>query len=252
MSSRPYTVASVRDPIQHFLSMYQFALVHHAVEMLTLLKLDFWDGVRIFLKNPTLVRSVYNTFKKDEINDFALQHLVRRNLQTFSLGLSPTASKTEVKARSKEINFFIVNEHFHESVVILAKSLCVPFSDVVFVQHNINHDTKKKQIKDAPSDVIELIKRFNSNDLILYDTALQRLKTSRTQYSDFKNDLNIYKSLIEKYARDCHSINKPLAMVDGNYCLPEVPTYFYEMIRNDIRKNLLSRLQDQYNKLNET
>ena len=190
MSGRPNTIASVRNPIKHFLSMYQFSLVHHAVEML--LKLDFWDGVRIFLKNPTLVRSIYNTFKKDEIHDFALQHLVRANLQTFSLGLSPTASKSEIEARSKEIDFFVVTEHFHESIVILAKNLCVPFKDFVFVQHNINHNTKRELVRDAPKDVIELIRKFNSNDIILYETALQRFKTTMTAYPDSKSDLNIY------------------------------------------------------------
>ena len=251
MSGLPYVIASVRDPVTHFLSMYRFSFVHHAVEMLTLLKLDFWDGVRIFLKNPQLVRSVYNTFEEEEIHDFALQDLVRPNLQTFSLGLSPTASKSEIEARSKEIDFFIVSEQFYESIVSLAKNLCVPFKDLVFVHQNINYKTTER-IEDAPPDIIKLIKKFNSNDYVLYEIAQQRLKATKAEHPGYKNDIKIYKSIIEKYARDCRAVGKPLAMIDGNYCLPEVPTFFYETIRKNLRKQLLNRLQDKYNNFYDT
>ena len=249
MSGDPYIVTSVRNPLHHFVSMYKFSLVHYAVEMLTLLKLDFWDGVRIFLNNPVLVRTVYNTFKKDEIHDFALQHLVRPNLQTFSLGLSPKALKKEIEAKAKEINFFIVSDDFYGSVVSMAKDLCVPFADLVFVRQNINHN-QKERVEDAPSDVVDLIRKFNANDFFLYDIAQRRLQISKRDYPGYKNDIEIYKSVIDKYARECEAAGKPLAMVDGNYCLSEVATFFYETIRKDSQKALLRELQKQYNKLN--
>ncbi|XP_066936296.1 galactosylceramide sulfotransferase-like [Clytia hemisphaerica] len=103
MFGRPLIITSLRDPIMHFVSMYKFTLVHYAVEMLTLLKLDFWDGVRVFLKNPDLVRAVYNTFDRDEMHDFLLQQLVRPNLQSFSLGLNADSTEKEIKSKINSI-----------------------------------------------------------------------------------------------------------------------------------------------------
>ena len=253
MSGRsPLIITSLRDPITHFVSMYKFALVHHAVEMLTLLKLDFWDGVRVFLKNPDLVRSVYNTFDREEIHDFALQQLVRPNLQAFSLGLNSDSPSEEIQYKINDIDIFILSERFYESIVLLAKRLCVPFEDLVFVRQNINHKDSTSRWKEVPPDVEKMIRKFNAVDLILYRKAKEKLENSINSYprEALNRDVEIYKKSIKRYARKCESIKKPLALIDGNYCLPEQASYFYKLVRAKLRKKLLRDLQEKYNEVN--
>jgi len=250
MVDPPYIIASVRDPVQHFISMYRFANVHYAVEMLTLLKLDLWESMRIFLKNPQLVRDVYNTFSGDELIDFELIHLVRPNLQTFSLGLPPHASSSEIQARAKDVDHFVISEDFFSSIVLMAKELCLPFDDLVFVKQNIQVKMKPDMSAGIPDDIVRMIKSYNSGDAILYESAKQRLATSKEQHERHINDVAIYKSVIKRYARRCQVTNARLAKVDDNYCLPEEQTYFYKLVRDKVRKKLLNELQAKYETLN--
>jgi len=250
MVDPPYIIASVRDPVQHFISMYRFANVHYAVEMLTLLKLDLWESMRIFLKNPQLVRDVYNTFSGDELIDFELIHLVRPNLQTFSLGLPPHASLSEIQARAKDVDHFVISEDFFSSIVLMAKELCLPFDDLVFVKQNIQVKMKPDMSAGIPDDIVRMIKSYNSGDAILYESAKQRLATSKEQHERHINDVAIYKSVIKRYARRCQVTNARLAKVDDNYCLPEEQTYFYKLVRDKVRKKLLNELQAEYETLN--
>lgn len=248
MASRPYIVASVRDPVRHFISMYRFAKVHYAVEMLSLLKLELWESMRIFLKNPQLVRDVYNTFSSSELHDLRLAYLVRPNLQIFSLGLPPHASPNDIQTRAKDVDHFIITDDFFSSVVLMARELCLSFDNLVFVRQNVQ---VKMEHKNIPDDIVRMIKSYNSGDAILYETAKKRLATAKEQnMRHMDNDVAIYKSLIRRYARRCQVTNVPLAKVDGNYCLPEESTYFYKMVHDQIRKKLRNELRAKYEKFN--
>lgn len=249
MRDNAFIMASVRDPVTHFISMFKFARIQQAVHLLTLQNTDFWDSIRVFLKHPQLVRNVYATYKEENLSGYMAINLVRPNLQLFSLGLDSSVSQERIESRANELDFLVVAEKYSESMVILSKKLCCGFEDLVYVRQNIQRQITE-DTEAIPEDIVSLIKTFNKGDVLLYDIAKKRLEKSIRDYKHFQNDLDAYNAVIKKYSSECET-KGPLAQIDNNYCLQEGPTYFFKIVREKQKRNLLEVLQKIYEDLNE-
>ena len=131
-------MTSVRNPVSHFISLFKFARIQNAVQLLTLEGTDLWDSIRTFLRHRKLVQNIYATYKQGDINA-QIMNLLRPNLQLFSLGLHSNISEEVIKEKAGKLNFIFISEHFQESMVLLANELCCNFNDLVFVSQTLDH-----------------------------------------------------------------------------------------------------------------
>jgi len=60
MNPNPFFITSVRHPVEHFLSFYDYARIHKTViEITGIRSLTKWQGIEIFIKNYQLVQNYY-------------------------------------------------------------------------------------------------------------------------------------------------------------------------------------------------
>ena len=241
MSDDVFIMASVRHPVQHFLSLYKYSGIQKAVERLQNKKLNTWESMRIFFKKPSAVQNAYATYTDGEVRDKLQVIMVRPNLQLFSLGVT-SADLNEIEKVTSDIDFLVVAEIFNESMVILREKLCCSIEDVVYRRQNVgrsNSETEK-----VPHDIKKAILKFNSGDLLLYALSQRRLYNEIVKISNFELFMNIYKHELEKYQKKCSD-----APVQDYLCPPisngEIGA-FVEHVRSRQRDKLLQKLRKEY------
>ena len=79
-------MASVRHPVQHFLSLFKYTRVQNILEKLHEKKLERYTAMRLFLKDPLLVQNTIAAIPQSEMRDKLQINMIRPNLQIFSLG----------------------------------------------------------------------------------------------------------------------------------------------------------------------
>ena len=87
MTEDVFVMASVRHPVQHFLSLYKYTRIHTILEKLLRKKLHKYTAMRMFLQNPTLVQNTVAALPQSEMRDKLQINMIRPNLQMYSLGV---------------------------------------------------------------------------------------------------------------------------------------------------------------------
>ena len=243
MSDNTFVIASIRRPVHHFLSLYDWSNAHMLVERLANCKLNKWQGIRIFLESYDLIQSVYTTYTEYKVQDHIKIDMLRPNLQLFNLGVDTLSTNyEEVLQLAEHIGFFVVAEEYNKSMVILRDKLCCSFQDLVYRKQKKTHDFK--ETIDIPTDIEEAIIRFNSKDMLLYEIALNRLYKEIVIHPQFLQLLNIYKWEVHKYEQKCTSNSK-----QSRICQPtninEVYT-FMQNVRNIQKEKLLKKLRQTF------
>jgi len=249
MADNVFILASVRHPIKHFISLFKYSSIQGAVERLVGKKLDIWEAMRAFLRNPDLVQKTYATYKENEVRDTLQINMVRPNLQLFDLGLSgPKTTDENILERLSQVHFIVVAEHFDESMVILRDKLCCSVEDVVYRKQNIR---QASTVENVPEDVQKLIMDFNSGDVIFYKHALQRLDKEIEQQAHFDNLLEIYRHELQKYESKCTDSSFPEDF-KSRICPPITNGQigvFVGKVRKGEQEKLLEKLKSKYKRL---
>lgn len=251
MSRDPFVMTSVRDPIQHFMSLYKYSHVHQAVERLIGRQVDQWDGIRIFLSQPNLIQNIYATYKEDEVRDTLQIHMVQPNLQLFSLGLT-SFTFSKIKQLVETLDFVVIVERFDESMVILRERLCCAIENVVYRKQNVRRSLPE-QHQEIPNDIRKAILKFNSGDYLLYQAANKRLDTDIRAVYNFQQLLGIYRFELVKYEKKCKEEDRN-EEIKTKLCPPITNGQignFVESIRTEQREKLLAKLQAEYKRLAE-
>ena len=216
MANDVFVLASVRHPVQHFISVFREMHILNAVRRLTNNKtLTEFDGIRIFLRDPKSVQKIYVTYgrnkmdgvneKTDNVHDISL---VQPNIQSFSLGITESASQEEFENRLEEINFMVVAERFDESMLVLREKLCCTIEDLVYRKPSHENIFIEKQIF-IPQDLQKLVLEFNKQDTKLYKHALGALQKQLDKFNDVDQLLGIYRFEMEKYEMKCKNPKFP-------------------------------------------
>lgn len=248
MDDDAFIMASVRHPVQHFMSLYKWSNIQKAVEKLVGKQLDKWSAVRLFLQHDDIIRNIYATFREDEVRDKLQINLVRPNLQLYSLGLKENCTFYEIEQRFNELNFVAVAEKYNESMVILRDKLCCAFEDVVYRKQNVKRSNNEKDRETIPEDIEEAITHFNLKDMYLYKLAMKRLYKEILERKNFEQILGIYKFELRKYQSKCQENSKFDISTRKLICPPTTGELgiFIENVRNEQRNSLLTKLRKKY------
>ena len=239
-------MASVRHPVEHFLSLYKYSKIHAAVERLTKKSLDQWDSMRVFLKNPQLVRNIYATYNENEVRDRYQINLIQPNLQLHSLGII-NGTRSQIIERLDDLHFVVVADKYDESMVILREKLCCTIQDVVYRKQNVRRNNEEIKLQ-VPPDIENAILEFNSADLIFYTVAKDRLFEEVQKHSYFEQALGIFRHELELYETKCTNEDVPQSIRDG-ICPPKEAAQtgvFVESIRKQQQQKLLNKLIEKY------
>ena len=244
MKDNVFVMASVRHPVQHFLSLYSFTKMHAVVEILHGGKLNRFDGMRMMLRNPGLIQNAFATLDTLEKEGWHLINLIRGNLQLFSLGIN-TYDISTILERTKEIDFFVITERYDESMIVLRDKLCCNTEDLLYRQQNVGRaSSERKQV--IPDDIRDAILEYNKGDLILYKIATQRLACDTKNETYMKQELkklNYEQRKIIKKCMDIPNVQRPTRcspMTGGS-----IPV-FLGSVKKEQRKKLLRKLKEQF------
>ena len=199
MKDDVFVMASIRHPIEHFLSVYKFSMVHKHIEKLHGKKLSKFDGMRILLKNSDLIQKAYALSGIS----MPLFQLIRPNVQLLSLGITKfTGDIDAVYERTKEIDFFVIAEQFDESMVVLSNELHADQKYFVYNKFTVNRSQKERD-ETVPEDIKKLILEFNKGDMILYSIGKQRLHCHMQNIPDMEGALTNFRKILSDYKVDC-------------------------------------------------
>ena len=209
MTDDVFVLASVRHPVQHFISVFRDMDILKAVRRLTNNKtVTEFDGMRIFLQNPKSVQKTYVTYSYEHDNkkgiDESIAHqisLVQPNLQSFSLGITELNSQDEFNSRLKEMHLIAVAERFDESMLVLREKLCCSIEDLVYRKDS--HENVINQQTFIPEDLQKLVLEFNDRDARLYKHALRELQKELDKFKNLDQLLGIYHFEMDKYEKKC-------------------------------------------------
>lgn len=254
MADDVFVLASVRHPVQHFISVFREMRILDAVRRLTNNKtLSEFDGMRIFLRDPKSVQKTYVTYEennKDNIHGKTSVHeisLVQPNLQSFSLGITESASEEEFNSRLEEIHFIVVAEQFDESMLVLREKLCCTIEDLVYRKSSDENLMNDKTIF-IPQDLQKLVLEFNKQDTRIYKHALSALRKELDKFDNLDQYLNIYRFEMEKYEMKCTNPKFPDTFKD-KICPPlSRPGVggFAMGVLQEQKERLLKKLRSQY------
>lgn len=178
-----FIMTSVEHPIRHFLQAYKHAGIHEVMASLFGNKLSKWDAMRKFLQIHQHTNEAHAVDNKDSV---LVLHPLPRNLQLINLGIRDF-NVYDLNRKIAAFDFIVVREMFDESLVILRDRLCCSIQDVLY-------DKAKQKLTEItiPKDIEGAILSYNKDDMILYRTALKRLKRSILEHSDFEQVHGIY------------------------------------------------------------
>ncbi|XP_065674818.1 galactose-3-O-sulfotransferase 2 [Hydra vulgaris] len=247
MNKDAFVMASVRHPVEHFLSLYKYSRIQSAVERLILKNVDLWESIRIFFKHYQLVRNIYTTYRENEVRDKYQIDLIQPNLQTRSLGII-NGTKAEIIDRLDAFHFVVVADKYDESMVILREKLCCTIQDVVYRKQNVRRSNEEAKVQ-IPPDIEKAILEFNYADLIFYNIANNRLREEIEKHTYFEQALGIFKHELGLYESKCTNDDVPQTVKDS-ICPPKEVAQtgiFVENIRAEQQNILLSKLRDKFN-----
>jgi len=215
MNPNPFFITSVRHPVQHFLSLYNFAGIQYAeIELTGIRSLTKWQGIEIFIKNYQLVQNYYNVktpYRPTRYASYA--SWIQRNLQLSSFeerinkGTEGKVSKVklkEIKIIFNQIDHFIIAEYTAETLLILYRKLNCEMEDMFYTQQNGRRSNEEKN-EIVPEFIQKLILEFNNADLQFYQLAVKKMFQEISNYKNFKEDLKLFNAGLHNYTVYCQS-----------------------------------------------
>ena len=260
MPKNAILITSIRNPVQHFLSLFKYARIWQATEHLVGKSLDEFDAMRTFFKYPKLIQKVISTYDEKEMRDTAQINLIRPNLQLYDLGFdkwsqgiqlnmnSEDIYKEFVKFIRKEFHHIVMSEYFTESMVLLRRKLCCPFQDVFYRDLNARRSAAEKK-KTIPKDIMESIINFNQGDMILYEMVNRSMwQDIKRDWAEFGKEISSYRASLSIYETYCRNGSIPES-TRLKKCPPIIPGdtgAFLKPMRDKEKAKVLTSLQKLY------
>lgn len=177
MPNNTLYVTMIRHPWSHFKSAYNYFSVGEIANVPN-------KSIQIYLKNISYYESVYKSpEKKARRHCIPDNFSITRNLQSHCLGIPlgfplgrEDLSSNDIKIydyiRHIEEAFTLVMivDHFVESLVLLKRTLCWSFKDIVYHHSNIGRyeDIKLKVLK-PESEILKIHRNWSHVDYVLFD-----------------------------------------------------------------------------------
>ncbi|XP_041456978.1 galactosylceramide sulfotransferase-like [Lytechinus variegatus] len=217
MANGTHYVTSVRDPADQWESAFhQFnfrRVISKAVngheQMVIInssLKVPFnkgnstLDAINEFLRKPKVY---HNDLKQLGEVVWHFGH----NSQMFDLSTDLTMDQIQnetlvnitINKLIHELDAFIVAEYFDESLLVMKKTFCLTFTDILYVSQN------KRELKNKlPETTRTKIRDWNRADTLLYSRVNESLWKKIHSYGpDFQKDLKYFKNLLLEVESNC-------------------------------------------------
>lgn len=200
MAPRSLYITILRDPIEQWLSAFQY---FHLGEMVKGHMGNETDPVKVFLSRS---------------NAFRHRNVYAWNNQLYDLGLSrrtfllPQLLKKRVADFGKLFDLVLITEYFDESLILLRKLLCWTFDDIVYVK--MREQPKPLQ---ASGNERQQISVLNKADIILYDYFNRTLWRKIKEYGpSFERDLRQFRRVLSERHNECLG-EEEVKVVGGNH-----------------------------------
>jgi len=159
-----FLITVLRDPINHFESVYEYADFSKLIGL--------WNKTRVpfgtFLEAPrnNVIEFVRNS------TPYAMELNMLKNGMAFDLGLEQDKFSDEeeivefIERINKNVNLVLIAEHFDESLVLMKRLLCWDSEDIIYVKHKVRHSRFRNNITTQQKAII---RSWNKADVLLYE-----------------------------------------------------------------------------------
>ena len=194
---RSVYITILREPLWQYESVFNFMSLAYLLGYH-----DDPDPLATFLKFPPSGHDIRRLMKKR----LAL-HLVR-NPMLFDLGLdfryyqNRTAVENYFDFIEQEYDLVMIMEYFDESLVLLKRTLCWDYEDILYFKLNERPDNKKRS--NLTEDVKRDIKSWNRADFLLYERFNRTLWEKIEKIGpEFYKELNIFRQKKQELEKTC-------------------------------------------------
>ena len=130
-----------------------------------------------------------------------------KNPALFDLGLQTvhhgnlTAVENYIRFLQQEFDLVMLMEYFDESLVLLKRRFCWKIEDILYFKLNERTDKEKQ---DITSHTKEMIRKWNSADVLLYNVFNQTLwKMIEQEGAEFFEDLALFRKERQSMEKAC-------------------------------------------------
>ncbi len=188
----------IRHPVDHFESAWEFFGINAGMHAYPTIKTTE-AAIAKFFTDP-----------KFYFVDFAYMKHFRNyiwNGQLFDLGLDQTLFDNidyvtgAIQRLDKELDLVMIKEYFDESLILLKKTLCLQYEDIVYIPSNIRNATQRRVI---PPQIRQRITVWNSADMLMYNHFNRTFWDRVNNYGPtFYTDLKVFRELNRNVTREC-------------------------------------------------
>ncbi|XP_071950850.1 galactosylceramide sulfotransferase-like [Antedon mediterranea] len=190
-------VTILRNPVSQFESSFGYFDFAHSAGIK-----DVDDPIGTFFQDPD---KFYNT------PGFYFRNQAK-NGQIYDLGLDTNLQTDKIifhnvfTSLKQELDFVLISEYFNHSLVLMKKTLCWNWDDILYISKGIRNSRIRYQI--SPETKLR-IQNWNALDKQLYDYYNQTLWKKITEYGPgFWNDLAEFEGRLETIQDECIDTSK--------------------------------------------
>ncbi|XP_033095834.1 galactose-3-O-sulfotransferase 3-like [Anneissia japonica] len=177
-------VTIIREPTAQFESAFFFFKMPQELHLE-----QFENPIEEFMRSPEKYKNTKGF----------IQHKKSLNDQFRVLGLPESKFSDEWFIRYKlkqlefEIDLVMINEYFDESLILLKKTLCWQFDDILYLSKKVRSKSNQAVLT---STLKEKIRSWNSADVLLYEHFNQTFWRRISEYGNtFFDDLNKFRKM---------------------------------------------------------
>ena len=186
-------ITILREPAGQFESVFNYYRFSKRLRIIG----NVTSAMENFLQNAELY------LEKRKGRDFTLL----QNPSLFDLGLHAvyhgnlTVVENYICFLRKEFDLVMLMEYFDESLVLLKRRFCWKMEDILYFKLNERRNTEKRNIT---SHTKELIRKWNSADVLLYNVFNQTLwKLIEQEGTEFYEDLALFRKTRQSMEKAC-------------------------------------------------
>ncbi len=219
-------VTIIRNPVQQFESAFSYFGMAKNIGLP-----DDDQALETFLKRPEFYFYNFNYHMRPQ----------SWNGQLFDLGLdheyhgNTSAVQKKIFELDREIDLVMLKEYFDHSMVLLRRTLCWDWMDVIYIAKAI----RAKQFRHTITDSLATkIRKWNSADVKLYEHFNRTFWRKVKEYGDtFDADLKYFQELNRNISEMCIDVNSDSTYdqrVDAHLLKSDAPEFCQNLRREDV------------------
>ncbi|KAK3092642.1 hypothetical protein FSP39_005264 [Pinctada imbricata] len=208
MSKNTSYITIIREPWNHFLSSFSYFGLRFIVAQPEI-------NVTEYLSNVAKYERIYQSSEKKHFREcFPNGFSIIKNLMSHCMGmpLGFPEGRPDFSTNDSAINNFIndlenqfalvmIVDHFLESLVLLKRTLCWSFKDILFHRSNVN--SNKYQKLPRSGKYYQNFKNFSRVDFILFDhfnrTLWRKIQAEGPTFFDEVEQFRVVQLLVERF-----------------------------------------------------